>query len=57
MSTDCRVACSNDMFPVELMLYAFQALTAMADANDGKVICPRTKDVFDFTEAEKVFVM
>jgi len=29
----------------------------MAESNDGKVTCPRTKDVFDFTEAEKVFVM
>ena len=51
------MTCSNDIFPVELILCVLQALTAMADANDGKVICPRTKDVFDFTEAEKVFVM
>jgi len=29
----------------------------MADANDGKVVCPRIKDVFDFSEAEKVFVI
>ena len=29
----------------------------MANANDGKVTCPRTKDVFQLSEAEKVYVM
>ena len=35
----------------------FQALVSIAAANDGKVICPRSKEVFAFDDAEKVFVM
>lgn len=34
-----------------------QALTQMAIANDGKVMCPRTKEVFSLAEAERVYVM
>ncbi|KAL3864401.1 hypothetical protein ACJMK2_006087 [Sinanodonta woodiana] len=38
-------------------VYGYNALDAMATDNDGKVICPRTKEVFNFEDAEKVFVM
>jgi macrophage erythroblast attacher len=38
-------------------VYGEQSLKIMADENNGKITCPRTKEVFDLKEAEKVFVM
>ncbi|CAM6000956.1 unnamed protein product [Sphagnum balticum] len=38
-------------------VYGEQALRKMAQDNDGKVICPRTREIFDIKEAEKVYVM
>jgi hypothetical protein len=29
----------------------------MATLNNGKVICPRTKETYDLTQAEKVYIM
>lgn len=29
----------------------------MADGNDGRIVCPRTKEIFHIDETEKVFVM
>lgn len=38
--------------------FAFlQSLSDLARLNDGRVICPRTKEIFHIDEAEKVFVM
>lgn len=34
-----------------------QALRSMANGNGGTVTCPRTKEVFAFKDAEKVYVM
>ncbi len=38
-------------------LNIFQTLQAMAALNNGKVICPRTKETYDLTQAEKVYIM
>ncbi|XP_054168790.1 E3 ubiquitin-protein transferase MAEA-like isoform X2 [Oppia nitens] len=38
-------------------VYGEQSLKVMAIDNNGRITCPRTKDVFDIKEAEKVFVM
>ncbi|XP_072379289.1 E3 ubiquitin-protein transferase MAEA [Diabrotica undecimpunctata] len=38
-------------------IYGEQALTEMARQNNGQVICPKTKEVFQFKKVEKVFVM
>lgn len=38
-------------------VYGEQSLKLMSNQNNGKITCPRTKEVFDFKEAEKVFVM
>lgn len=38
-------------------VYGEDALTAMAAENDGQIICPRTKEIYAVTDAEKVFVM
>lgn len=38
-------------------VYGSEALKKMAAENNGKIICPRTKDVFELKEAEKVYVM
>ncbi|OQR76237.1 macrophage erythroblast attacher isoform 1 [Tropilaelaps mercedesae] len=38
-------------------VYGEVALKQMASTNRGKVTCPRTGDVFDLKECEKVFVM
>ncbi|RWS17478.1 macrophage erythroblast attacher-like protein [Dinothrombium tinctorium] len=38
-------------------VYGENALKQMALKNNGKIICPRTKQVFDMKEVEKVFVM
>ncbi|XP_050304582.1 E3 ubiquitin-protein transferase MAEA [Anthonomus grandis grandis] len=38
-------------------VYGEQALAHMAKENNGKVICPKTKELFSFKKLEKVFVM
>lgn len=38
-------------------VYGKKALDEMATANEGKVVCPRTKEIFDIEEVEKVFIM
>ena len=34
-----------------------QALRKMAEDNDNRVVCPRSKEIFSMDEVEKVFVM
>ncbi|BES96221.1 CRA [Nesidiocoris tenuis] len=38
-------------------VYGQQSLLTMAEENYGKVICPRTQEVFPYSKAEKVYVM
>jgi len=38
-------------------VYGEQALKKMAEENGGNVICPRTKEMFNFISASKVFIM
>ena len=38
-------------------IYGENALIKMATENDGQIVCPRTKEIFSFTDAEKVYVM
>lgn len=38
-------------------VYGERALLKMAQENDGQIVCPRTKEIFPFRDAEKVFVM
>jgi len=38
-------------------VYGLRALEDMAIINDGKITCPRTKNVYNVEEAEKVFIM
>lgn len=38
-------------------VYGSIALQQMAEQNKGKVTCPRTKRVFDYSQCQKVFVM
>ncbi|XP_074641551.1 E3 ubiquitin-protein transferase MAEA-like isoform X2 [Tubulanus polymorphus] len=38
-------------------VYGLESLTAMAEANEGKIVCVRTKEIYNLEDAEKVFVM
>jgi len=38
-------------------VYGEQALLKMAEENEGQVVCPRTKQIYQFTQLEKVYVM
>jgi len=38
-------------------VYGSLSLRQMADQNKGKIICPRTKKAYEWSECEKVFVM
>ncbi len=38
-------------------VYGEEALSKMAAENDGQVVCPRTKEIYAFSSAEKVYVM
>ncbi|PVD31056.1 hypothetical protein C0Q70_10333 [Pomacea canaliculata] len=38
-------------------IYGQAALLRMAADNDGRVVCPRTREIYTLDEAEKVFVM
>jgi macrophage erythroblast attacher len=34
-----------------------QALLKMSQENEGQIVCPRTKEIYAYSELEKVFVM
>ncbi len=38
-------------------VYGEHALTKMAAENDGQIVCPRTKEIYPFSEVQKVYVM
>ena len=38
-------------------VYGERALEAQALQNEGQVICPRTKEIYSFKDAEKVYIM
>ena len=38
-------------------IYGETALIKMATENDGQIVCPRTKEIFSYSDAEKVYVM
>ncbi|GFN82402.1 macrophage erythroblast attacher-like [Plakobranchus ocellatus] len=38
-------------------IYGLRALENMADDNEGRVVCPRTREIFHVDDLEKVFVM
>lgn len=38
-----------------LILHLLQSLLSIRQ--DDKVVCPRTKEVFSFSQAEKVYIM
>merc|ERR1719312_1458197 len=38
-------------------VYGERALEAQARQNEGSVICPRTKEIYSFKDAEKVYIM
>ena len=38
-------------------VYGETALKKMAGENAGNVICPKTKEIFTFNSASKVFIM
>lgn len=38
-------------------VYGEQALLKMAEENESQVVCPRTKQIYQFTQLEKVYVM
>jgi len=38
-------------------VYGEQALEGQARQNEGQVICPRTKEIYSFKDAEKVYIM
>lgn len=38
-------------------VYGENALSKMAAENDGRIVCPRTKEIFSYTSVEKVYVM
>ena len=38
-------------------VYGERALEAQARQNEGQVICPRTKEIYSFKDAEKVYIM
>ena len=44
---------SNNKFSFTL----FQALEEMAARNEGKVVCTRSKEIFDLDKCDKVYVM
>lgn len=38
-------------------VYGEQALLKMSAENEGQIVCPRTKEIFAYSELEKVYVM
>ncbi|KAF9170617.1 Golgi transport complex subunit 4 [Mortierella sp. AD010] len=58
----CRISgqiMNEDNLPMALPnghVYSYNALTKMADLNNGKITCPKTNEVFDRSEMKKVFI-
>ena len=38
-------------------VYGEEALLKMSMENDGQIVCPRTKEIYNIAEIEKVYVM
>ncbi|XP_041368384.1 E3 ubiquitin-protein transferase MAEA-like [Gigantopelta aegis] len=38
-------------------VYGYNSLVTMAASNDGRVVCPRTREIYHLDEADKVYVM
>ena len=38
-------------------VYGERALESQAIQNEGQVICPKTKEIYSFKDAEKVYIM
>lgn len=38
-------------------VYSYQSLMKLAEENEGKIKCPRTGEIFEFHEAQKVFIL
>ncbi|CAF0718644.1 unnamed protein product [Brachionus calyciflorus] len=38
-------------------VYGFNALMKLMSENDGKIKCPRSHEIYDFSEAQKVFIL
>uniref|UniRef100_A0A3B4D5A2 E3 ubiquitin-protein transferase MAEA n=1 Tax=Pygocentrus nattereri TaxID=42514 RepID=A0A3B4D5A2_PYGNA len=45
------------MLPNGYHLFLFSSLSLLSIRQDDKVVCPRTKEVFNFSQAEKVYIM
>ena len=43
--------------PLAGYVYGEQALEVQARQNEGQVICPRTKEIYSFTDAQKIYIM
>ena len=39
------------------VFHFFQALKEMATENNGSVVCPKTNETFQFSEAKKVYIL
>ncbi|KAF9435220.1 GID complex subunit containing RING finger motif [Entomortierella beljakovae] len=58
----CRISgqiMNEDNLPMALpngYVYSFNALTEMADLNNGKITCPRTGSIYDRSQLKKVFI-
>ncbi|KAG0250737.1 GID complex subunit containing RING finger motif [Mortierella polycephala] len=58
----CRISgqiMNEDNLPMALpngYVYSYNALTEMASLNNGKITCPRSGAVFDFSQLKKVFI-
>ena len=38
-------------------VYGERALESQAVQNEGQVICPKTKEIYSFKDAEKAYIM
>ena len=49
----------NDSQNVKMSGYVYgeRALESQAIQNEGQVICPKTKEIYSFKDAEKVYIM
>ncbi|KAF9183499.1 Golgi transport complex subunit 4 [Haplosporangium sp. Z 767] len=58
----CRISgqiMNEDNLPMALpngYVYSYNALTEMASLNNGKITCPRSGAVYDFSQLKKVFI-
>lgn len=48
---------SEQTWFVNVCILFFQALKAAAAENNGTVVCPKTNETFQFSEAKKVFIL